>query len=207
MNDLLGVVDDLIGQVQSWHLNGGYMSEVIVTGAAGVAIGACVAAATLVASAALVTYKALSWLSAEAVAEMEKLERTLAAPLTQPTTREARQEFQEKLANIRQNARRNPLLRPHADSIAAMLAVRNSALGRFVTADDVRALTRPHLARPAVDDLLEDHAGPHEPRGDLFLNGRRHRSRKYGRVRVQGGTIPPRVNTRRSCSKIPTAGR
>lgn len=131
------------------------MSE-IITGTAALAASACVAAGAVVVGGAYLAYKSLAWLSDEAAREIEKLEQTLTEPLAEATTAQARKEFSEKFQRALEAAAQNPLLRPHADSIAAIVGMRKSALGRFVVARDADAIVRPDLSQQHLARVLKN---------------------------------------------------
>lgn len=106
------------------------MSEAISIGIAVIAAGACAA----IIGAGKKTYQALTWISDQALREMERLEEELNTCIpNQSFSEDVIQEFEKKFKTIKTKLANNPTLKSHTDTLAQVMSLRNSALGSFVS--------------------------------------------------------------------------
>lgn len=131
------------------------MSETVSSGIGTAAIGACAALAGVVVGIGYAAYRLAGWLSAQAQEEMERLERESAAPMSHATTKEARGDFERRFALFKKRAQANPVLSPHADVVARLLAAKHSNLGAFLTESQWRGIADPNLPRQRLDAFLD----------------------------------------------------
>lgn len=130
------------------------MSEVITAGIAAGAVASCAAVFGVAVGAGYLVYKGLSWLSEQGRKEMEKLEKELSAPPTHATTAEARREFEERFALVKDRAIKVPTLMQHAEAVARLLALKQSPLGVFLGGEEWKKISQPALSGPSFAQLL-----------------------------------------------------
>lgn len=111
------------------------MSEVVTGGIAVAGVGAVLAVVALAAAATHVISRTAQGLSEQGKLEMDRLEQELDAPPTHTTTKEARQAFEKAFKEAKAMAVQVPSLKEHAESVARILALRQSPLGAFIGQD------------------------------------------------------------------------
>lgn len=168
------------------------MSERLRADMAAAAVKACAALAGIVTSVGNATYRTLSWLSEEQQREVERLENvlTIAAP-THVTTKEAIQVFQKNLTDIEAQMARHPLLKPHKDALARVLALRRSPLRLFVDDAQWKRIVGAKINAQAFNGILKQ-AG----RSFTHANGA-YIAQSISQVAMEAGFINPGTGLQR----------
>src|SRR3989304_970172 len=132
------------------------MSEVVTGGIAVAAVSTCAALVGAAVGVGYLVSRGLSWLSERAKREREQLEKELAAAPTHATTAEVRREFERQYALVKERASRVPSLNGHADTVARLLALKQSPLAAFVGKDQWKKLCHPRLSKRNCAGVLEE---------------------------------------------------
>lgn len=130
------------------------MSEAVTGGTAVAGVGTVLAVVALAAAVTHVISRTAQGLSEQGKLEMERLEQELDAPPTHTTTKEARQAFEKAFKEARAMAVKVPSLKEHAESVARILALRQSPLGSFIGQDQWQQVCQSGLPPASFRTIL-----------------------------------------------------